>query len=99
MGEQDRRSPGENVVGDRLSQIGGCQDLFGGLASLSQEGGECSVIGSKYRKIGAAGISRRQKAVGSSSRSTGMGRLIFTARRAWRSGAKERRKVRDRHAK
>jgi len=32
------------------------------------------------------GVSRRQKGVGSSSRSIGMGRSFFSARRAWRNG-------------
>ena len=36
------------------------------------------------RRRNSSGVSRRQKAVGSSSRSTGMGRLFFSARRKWR---------------
>jgi hypothetical protein len=41
-----------------------------------------------FRRRNSSGISERQKAVGSSSRSTGMGRSLFSARRAWRSGKK-----------
>jgi hypothetical protein len=41
-----------------------------------------------FRCRNSSGILRRQKAVGSSSRSTGMGRLFLYTRRAWRSGEK-----------
>jgi len=39
-----------------------------------------------FRRRDSSGITQRLKAVGSSSRSAGMGRLFFLARRAWRSG-------------
>jgi hypothetical protein len=41
-----------------------------------------------FRRRNSSRISRRQKAVGSSSRSTGMGHLFVCVRRAWRSGEK-----------